>query len=127
MSTQENKEIVQRYIAAYNEQDLEVLDELTAPEYQQQTHQGLAWVYRTFPGHHMEITDAVAEEDKVWVRLATSGGYAGGWLGVPATDVQWTNTGVYFIRLAGGKIVEIHSLFDVRNLLGQLGAKVVSV
>ena len=127
MSTQENKEIVQRYVAAYNKQDLEVLDELTAPEYQQQMHKGLAWVYRTYPGHHMEITDAVAEEDKVWVRLATSGGYAGGRLGIPASDVQWTNTGVYFIRLAGGKIVEIHGLFNVLNLLNQLGAKVVSV
>ena len=66
----------------------------------------LAWGQRTFPGHHVEITVLVAEGDKVWVRLATSGGYAGGWLDIPASDAQWTNTGVYFFRLSGGKIAE---------------------
>jgi predicted ester cyclase len=127
MSVQENKEIVRRFLEAFNAHDLEALDELTASEYQQRVHNGLARGQSTYPGHHVEITDMVAEGDKVWVRLATSGGYAGGWLDIPASDAQWTNTGVYFYRLSGGKIAEGEGLFDVLNHIRQLGAKVVPI
>ena len=127
MSIQENKEIVRRHLEAFNAQDLEALDELTAPEYQQRMHDLLAWGQRTYPGHHAEITDMVAEGDKVWVRLTTSGGYAGGWLGIPASDAQWTNSGVFFFRLSGGKIAEAKGLFDGLNHIRQLSAKVVPI
>ena len=127
MSAQENKEIVRRCIAAFNAKDLEALDEVVASAYQEAMHNQLAGGYRMFPGHHIEITDMLAEGDQVWVRLATSGRYAGGWLDIPASDVQWTNTGIYFYRLAGGKIVEGQGLFDVMNHIRQLGGKIVPV
>ena len=90
MSAQENKEIVRRCVAAFNAQDLEALAEVIAPEYQAEVYRQVAWGQSTFPGHHIEITDVVAEGDQVWARLATSGGYAGGFLDIPASDVQWT-------------------------------------
>jgi predicted ester cyclase len=127
MSIQENKEIVRRCIAAFNAQDLETLNELSIPDIRPQTRRQLDAAQNTFPGHHVEITDMVAEEDKVWVRVATSGGYGGGWLDIPAKDVQWTNTGILFYRLADGKVVEQQGLFDVLNHIRQLGAKVVPV
>ena len=127
MSIQENKEIVRRCIAAFNAQDLEALDEVIAPAYQPQVHEQLAGGNHMFPGHHIEITDMLAEGDQVWVRLATSGGYAGGWLELPASDVQWTNIGVYFYRLVDGKIVEGQGLFDAINHIRQLGGKVAPV
>ena len=46
-------------------------------------------------------------------------------MGIPASDIQWTNTGVYFYRLAGGKIVEDDMVFKVLGHLRQLGAKIV--
>jgi len=127
MSTQENKEIIRRCIAAFNAQDLQALDEVIAPSYQQEVHDQLAWGQRMFPGHRGEIIDMLAEGDQVWIRMATSGGYDGGWMDIPASDVQWTNTGVYFYRLVGGKIVEGQGLFDVMNHIRQLGGKVVPV
>jgi predicted ester cyclase len=62
------------------------------------------------------------EGDKVWVRVATSGGHVGEFLGIPPTGKRWTNTGVLFYRLAGGQIVEIDNLFDVMHHVTALGA-----
>jgi C-1 hydroxylase len=125
MSVQENKEIVRRFVSEVNEQNLDALDQLVAPDLLQEWRGRFAWSFNMFPGHRAEITDMVAEGDKVWVRLSTSGGYAGGWMGIPASDVRWTNTGVYFYRLKGGKIVEGEGFFNVLGHLQQLGAKIV--
>jgi C-1 hydroxylase len=125
MSAEENKAVVRRVTEAIDEHNLEALTELVVPEVLPNLREALEWAYATFPDHRMSITDLVAEGDKVWVRLATSGGYAGGWRGIPATGQQWTNTGVSFFRLSDGKIVEVDSLFDVVNHVEQLGAKIV--
>lgn len=125
MSVEENKAIVRRVIAAADQLTLEGLDECATPELLDQWGKGIEWTKKTYPGHRMSITDMVAEGDKVWVRVATSGGYGGGWMGIPASDAQWTNTGVGFYRLAGGKVVEYSAMFDVLGHLRQLGAKVV--
>ena len=125
MSTQENKAIVRRFIEAINEQDLDTLDNLSAPDLAQRFKQKvIPWLNDTFPAHQMTITDMIAEGDKVVARLATSGGHSGEWRGIPPTGKQWTNTGVYFLRLSGGKIVELSSLFDELNHVLQLGATI---
>ena len=103
MSVEENKEIVRRVIEAADKLTLEGLDEIVVPEILENWEKGIAWSRKTFPGHRMRITDMVAEGDKVWVRVATSGGYAVGWMDIPATDTQWNNTGVQFYRLSGGR------------------------
>jgi len=125
MSVKENKAIVRRVTEAANKLSLEGLDEIAAPEILEQWEKSLAWAQKTFPGHRIQITDMVAEGDKVWVRVATSGGYTGGWMGIPATDTQWSNTGVGFYRLSGGKIVEYEAMYNRLGHLQQLGAKVV--
>ena len=125
MSTEANKAVVRRLIEAFNEQDLDALDELMAPDLAQGfKQQVIPWVYATFAGHQITITDLVAEGDKVVARLATSGGHSGEWRGIPPTGKQWTNTGVYFLRLSDGKIVELSSLFDEMNHALQLGATI---
>jgi C-1 hydroxylase len=125
MSVEENKAIVRRVIETVDKLSLEGLDAVVAPEILQQWEKGIAWSRETFPGHRIQITDMVAEGDKVWVRVATSGGYAGGWMDIPATDKQWSNTGVGFYRFSGGKIVEYEQMFNRLGHLQQLGAKVV--
>jgi predicted ester cyclase len=125
MSIEENKEVVRRFVAEIDEQNLDALHELVAPDLAQQWRGRFAWNFNMFPGHRAEIVDMLAEGDQVWVRLVTSGGYAGGWMGIPASDVHWTNTGVYFYRLKGGKIVEGEGFFNVLEHLKQLGAEIV--
>jgi ketosteroid isomerase-like protein len=125
MSVEENKAIVRQAFETAERGTLEGLDEIVAPDLLEQWEQGIAWTLKTFPGHRQRITDMVAEGDHVWARVATSGGYAGGWMGIPATEGQWDNTGVWFLQLFEGKIVKAESLFNVLGHLRQLGAKVV--
>ena len=125
MSIEQNKAIVRRFIAAINEQDLDALDTVAAPELAQRWKEAIPQAYGHFAGHYAEITDLIAEGDKVVARLATSGRHAGEWMEIPATGKQWTNHGVFFCRLSDGKIVEQEGLFDNVNLLHQLGAKIV--
>ena len=125
MSVKENKIIVRRFLEAFNEQDLEVLYELSAPEQHKHVHEQLIGGYKRFPGHHAEITDMVAEGDQVWVRASTSGGYGGGWMEIPASDIKWTNSGIFIFRLSGGKIVDDDMVFPTLGHLRQLGAKLV--
>ena len=70
----------------------------------------------------MEITDMIAEGDKVWARVATGGGHTGDYRAVAPTGKRWTNTGVLFIRILDGKIAEWTGAFDELNHLTQLGA-----
>ena len=84
----------------------------------------LPWVYRLWGDHRIEITDMIAEGDKVWARVATSGGHTGEWKGIAPTGKRWTNTGVMFFRIANGRIAEWSGQFDQLNLLMQLGATI---
>ena len=135
MSIEENKTLARRFCIELNtvldgrdpktltERDLAVFDEIMTPDQAQDTKQNLIpGAYGTWGDHHIEITDMVVEGDKVWARVATSGGHTGEWKGVAPTGKRWTNTGVLFIRTANGKIAEWDGLFDELNGLMQLGA-----
>jgi predicted ester cyclase len=125
MGTEQNKEIARRFIAAINAQDGAELEAVAAGElaaFGRETM--LPWLNATFPDHHMIITDMIAERDQVVARLQTSGGHGAEWRGIPATDRHFTNTGVYFMRVDNGKVVELDSLFDDLNLVDQLGGTI---
>jgi len=126
MSTEGSKIMVRRLIDAVNKRDFATIDEVMAPELARYfREQAIPWIYATYGDEHRtEITDVIAEGDKVWARLATSGGHTGEWMGVPPTGKTWTNTGIYYVRVAQGKIVEVSALFDNLNLLKQLGATI---
>ena len=101
------------------------MDELRAPDVAKRWKQELIpRIYDAFAGHHVMITDLIAEGDKVVARLATSGRHTGEWRGIPPTGKQYTNTGVWFVRPSSGKIVEESTLFDELNHLLQLGATI---
>ena len=125
MSVEENKAIVRQFFEAGDRHSIEGVDRIVSPDVLEQFEERMAWVPKMFPGHRIRITDMVAEGDQVWVRMATSGGYAGGWMDIPATDGQWNNTSVAFIQLSEGKIVKWEMSFYLLGHLLQLGAKVV--
>ena len=133
MSAEENKAVVRRYFNAVNAAtangvtapDTTALDDLLAPELATHTRERLIPNVRAWWGWYRgEIRDMVAEGDKVWVRVFTSGGHTGEWRGLPPTGTSWTNRGVLFMRLAGGKIVEHTALWDDLNMLQQLGGTI---
>jgi hypothetical protein len=137
MSTEENKTLARRLCTTFNtaldgrdptaitEQDVAVFDEIMTLDLARSTKQEfLPAVYSLWGDHRIEITDMVAEGDKVWARVATSGGHTGEWRGVAPTGRRWTNTGVLFIRIANGRVAEWSGQFDELNHLMQLGATI---
>ena len=124
MAPEENKALVRRLSDAFNDQDLGAFDEILSPELSQEWKDALPGIYQTFAGHHIDITDLIAEHDKVVARVATRGSHSGEFEGVPATGKQWKNVGVFFIRVENGKVAELETLFDVLGHLKHLGATI---
>jgi steroid delta-isomerase-like uncharacterized protein len=133
MSIEENKNIVRRYQQAYNNNDLDELDEIMAfdvltPKIMPGVPAGLEGakaVHRTtlvgMPDFHTEIDELVAEGDKVAARITMTGTHTGDFFGIPATGKRVEFTGMYMVRIAGGQIVEHWGEEDGVSLLQQLG------
>jgi predicted ester cyclase len=124
MSTEENKAIARRLVEAANAQEYDVFDQLMTPEQAQQAKDTMRWVYATFEGHHIDITDMVAEGDKVMARVTTRGSHSGEFEGVPPTSKQWINRGFIYNRFENGKLVESEVIMDALGHLKQLGATI---
>ena len=125
MSTETNEAIVKRFIEAANARDVARLHEILTPELADRWRQSvLPWLHGTFAGHTMTIKSIIGCNDNVVVRITTSGLHTGEWHGIPATNKPWANDGVYFMRIAGGRIVELESLFNELDHVRQLGATI---
>ncbi|MEZ4861012.1 MAG: ester cyclase [Caldilineaceae bacterium] len=125
MTTEANKAIVRRWVAAINTQDRAELDTLLSPTLAQAWQETiLPWIYGTFAGHHVEIEEILAEGDQVAIWVATSGAHTGEFEGVSPTGRQWTNKGIFLLRLRDNRIAEASWLFNDLNLLKQVGATV---
>jgi predicted ester cyclase len=96
MSAEENKAVIRRLIEeVYNEGNLDVVDELVAPDLFDHAavpeHQHgidgfkhvIEWVRDISPDVHYEIDDIIAEGDKVAVRMTQSGTHTGPIRGIP--------------------------------------------
>ena len=130
MSLEENKEIVRRFVEAYNNQDFELLDNLLAPNYFDNTNQvnaeGLKQLikmaFAAFPDYHETIEDIVAEGDKVWILVRTNTGkHTGEFMGITPTGKKLTTLAVDILRVVNGKIVEYQDVVDRLDFLNQLG------
>jgi ketosteroid isomerase-like protein len=119
MSTEENKALIRRYVEAINQQDYDVFDALLAPALLTETKQMVAAT-----GHHLTITDMIAEGDHVWVRLVIRGEHTNEFEGVPPTGKPWTVQAAAFLRLHDGKIIASDGLFDSLAQLKQVGATI---
>jgi steroid delta-isomerase-like uncharacterized protein len=133
MSIEENKNIVRRYKDAYNDNDLDALDEVLAvdvitPKIMPGVPAGLEGakaVHRTsligMPDFQTEIDDLIAEGDKVVARVTMTGTHTGDFWGIPATGKSVNFTGIYIARIKDGKIVEHWGEEDGIGLMQQLG------
>ena len=139
MSAEDNKTLIRRLVdEVYNEGNLDVVDELVAPDVFNHAavpeHQhGIAgfrhlieWVREFSSDVHYDIDDIIAEGDKVAVRMTQSGTHTGTIRGIPPTGKRFSAEYVHWFRLADGKVAELWALTDHLSRLQQLGLMPVS-
>ena len=136
-TTERNKEIVRRYQDAYNSNDLDVLDELLAPDWKtqafptslmEQTIENAKAVHRglleAFPDLHITTHELIAEGDVVVQSYTVRGTHQGEMAGLPATGNTVAVGGVSIFQIRDGRIVRHEAFSDVIDVLAQLGADI---
>jgi steroid delta-isomerase-like uncharacterized protein len=135
VSLEPNKELVRRlYEEAFNEGDLDLVDELVAPDVV--THNpiildaptgpdsirgGLEMIRKAFPDFHVEVEDLIAEGDRVAALLTMSGTNEGDYRRGGATGKRGTMRAFFIWRIADGKLAESWGLADRFGFLQELG------
>jgi steroid delta-isomerase-like uncharacterized protein len=135
MSAEESKAIMRRFWEVWEQGNVELLDELLAPEYINHTlaapdlpsgPQGVKEVVSMFrsgiPDLKVVIEDMIAEGDKVATRYALEGIHRGELFGVPPTGKHLSIKSMTVERLSEGKIVEHWRVTDELDMMRQLGA-----
>ena len=131
----QNKAIVRRLVdEAQSGGRLEVVDELLADDFIDHTPlEGLpgtrdgvrmlfAALREAFPDLHVEISEQIAEADKVVTRKTFSGTHHGPFLGLPATGSNVRFEVIDILTIRDRKICEHRVVLDKLGLLRQLGA-----
>ena len=130
MSLDENKAVVRRYIEAYNQQNLDVLDGLFAPDYVdhilqiqglESLKQNWSSLYKGFPDIHSTIEDIIAEGDKVCLRYTNTGTHTGEYQGLAPTAKKMTFACIDTFKIVDGKIAEAWHVYDFLDFYRQLG------
>ncbi len=75
-----------------------------------------------FPDLKVIVEDAIAEGDMVAARCSVRGKHTGDSLGIAATHSPVEFTGITFLRISDGKIVEAWNNFDFMRMYRQVGA-----
>ncbi len=133
MSTEENKALSRRLIEeVWNQGNLAVIDELTAPNYVDHDPTGpiqgpegmkqfVSMYLTAYPDTHFTIEDQIAEGDRVVTRWTARGTHKGPLMGIPPTGKQVTVAGISIDRVVNGKLVEDWSSYDALGMMQQLG------
>ncbi len=134
-----NKALVRRYYdQALNMGNLNVLDELLAPNYKRYLtataaplgaaaqKQRLGGMRAVFPDLNVTIDDLIAVGDRVAIRMTVRGTQKVAFMGVPPTGRQGTVSALEIVRIENGKIVEHWGGTDNLDLVQQLGGVVTA-
>ena len=129
MSLEENKAIVRRFVEAYNKRNLDLFDDLLAPDYFDHTSkvgveglkQLMNMAFKAFPDFHETIEDIIAEGDKVWARITFTGTHTGEFMGIAPTCKKLTTEMVDIFRIVNGKLVEYRDVNNNLDYLKKLG------
>lgn len=83
--------------------------------------QMIAMSHQAFPDLHMTIEDIITENDKVVVRMRTTGTFTGEFLGVPPTNKSMNYPQISIIRFEDRKVKERWNINDQLEVMQQLG------
>jgi predicted ester cyclase len=131
----DNKAIMRQFWSVWEQGNIDLLDDLLAPEYVNHTlatpdlpsgPEGVKEVVRIFrsgvPDLRVVIEDMIAEGDRVATRYALEGTHGGDLFGIAPTGMHLSIKSMTVERLSGGKIVEHWRVTDELDMMRQLGA-----
>jgi steroid delta-isomerase-like uncharacterized protein len=134
MSAEENKAIVRRFWGVWEEGNIDLVDELLAPDYINHTPatpdqptgpegvKGVVTMFRSaMPDLRVVIEDMIAEGDKVAVRYTLEGTHDGELFGVPPTGHRLSIKSIAVERVSDGKIRDHWRITDSLDMMQQLG------
>jgi predicted ester cyclase len=121
-----NKELVRRLIdEVVNGGDVDLVDELFAPDLAPTARQWFGSFRTSFPDLHMEIVDLISEPNKVAGRFRCSATQLGEWRGKAASGRRFEDVDeVYIFEVADGRFVGAWGLEDNLSRMKQLGISV---
>ena len=131
--SQHNKDLVRRLIKEVEKGNLDVIDELLAPDFvdhdllpdqepdRESYKRGLAKDRAAFSNLSITVEDQIAEGDKVVTRLTWRGTHdKGKILGKPPTGKKVESTAIFVHRISEGKIKEEWSASDLVERVREL-------
>ena len=134
MTAEESKATMRRYFGVFEQGNIELLDELLAPDYINHSPatpdlptgpEGVKAVVSMFrsamPDLRVIIEDMIAEGEKVATYYTLEGTHEGELFGVPPTGQRLSNKSITVERVSGGKIREHWRVSDELGLMQQLG------
>ena len=130
MSIDSNKALVKRYFEqVWGERRPDRLAEFWADDFVYHGGptdlEGLKGLWRflnAFPDVQFTLEDFIGEGEKVVARWVCTGTHQGEFMGIPATGVQNSYTGITIFRLANSKFVEVWLQADNLSMMQQTGA-----
>ena len=130
MTPKTNKDLVQKWIDAWIVNDLDLLDELFAPDYAvnetrigpEGVKQAVGFLHAVLADISAELNEIVAEEDKVVIRWTIRGRHAGNFMGIPPTGRQLELTGINIYQIVDHKIVANHEQTNISEVIQKLRA-----
>lgn len=132
MSTEHNKQIIERCFRAYNEGTLDAIDDVAAPNFayhdpgQPDIHSWpeqkaqLSSLRKALPDLRFVIEEMVAEEDRVAVRWTMHGTHQNVLYGVPATGRPIELKGQSLYHLCKGQVAAAYVVSDILGLRRQV-------
>ncbi len=133
MSTEQNKNLViQLFEEGFNQQNLDVFDQLLAPHYVNYDMPAptpgpdgfkavMGMFFTAFPDLQVTVEDAFAEGDTVVTRGTIAGTHRGDFQGLPPTGRHVKISYIDIWRVANGKLAENWVRMDQLGMMQQLG------
>ena len=134
MSAEESKATMHRYLGVFEQGNIDLLDELLAPDYTNHSPatpdlptgpEGVKAVVSMFrsamPDLRVVVEDMIAEGDKVATRYTLEGTHEGELFGVPPTGQRLSIKSITVERVSDGKIIEHWRVTDELGMMQQLG------
>jgi steroid delta-isomerase-like uncharacterized protein len=135
MTLEANRHLIERYFdEVWNRGDVDVLDELLAPDYlnhspgipnprpgPQDLKPIVVAMREGLPDLHYDILDMVAEPDRVAVFVRLTGTHTGSFFGIPPTGRKIDVRQMQIEWIREGRIAQHWRITDDLNLMRQLG------